>query len=335
MSIPRQSIRRSGATLAAAVAVIALLGACAQDSVKDKTPSGTAADSEAGIEEAMDASRPGRADHGVPRGAGAVGPRRPGGQERAHRRARRPDPGHPRRGRRPRGRAEGGRRDQQDLRRQVQPDRRRRLPQDGRGPGRRRGRRALRRLRDGRHRLRRARRQGRQGPPRRRGAQRRPHVRRHLAFYDNTGRVDALYEAMAASAVANGGAARKAAVAQADGLDHDAKCQRQGHREGQGAVPDLRRRHRPSSPPPTWTSCPRQSAPRWSRTRTPTCSSCRWTASCRPPSRACRAPASADKVKVISVQLRPRRAPADQGRPAGLGPRHPGASTRAGSTPTG
>ena len=57
---------------------------------------------------------------------------------------------------------------------------------------------------------------------------------------------------------------------------------------------------RPSSRPPTWTSCPRRSAPRWSPTRTPTCSSSRWTASSRPPSRACRARGSATRSKVIS-----------------------------------
>lgn len=45
--------RTRGLALAAtSIALAALLGACAQDSVKDKAPTGTAADSEAGVEEA-------------------------------------------------------------------------------------------------------------------------------------------------------------------------------------------------------------------------------------------------------------------------------------------
>jgi ribose transport system substrate-binding protein len=43
---------RGVAMAATAVALATLLGACAQDSVKDKAPTGTAADSEAGVEEA-------------------------------------------------------------------------------------------------------------------------------------------------------------------------------------------------------------------------------------------------------------------------------------------
>ena len=56
MSIPRQSIRRSGATLAAAVAVIGLLAGCAQQNANDGAAGkGTTEDTQAGITEAKDA----------------------------------------------------------------------------------------------------------------------------------------------------------------------------------------------------------------------------------------------------------------------------------------
>lgn len=56
MSLPRQSIRRSGTALAAAVAVISLFAGCAQQgTVSNAAGSGTAEDTKAGITEAEDA----------------------------------------------------------------------------------------------------------------------------------------------------------------------------------------------------------------------------------------------------------------------------------------
>ena len=74
MSIPRQSIRRSGATLAAAVAVIGLLAGCAQQNANDGAAGkGTTEDTKAGITEAKARRRDlGQGSHRVPRRAGPL-----------------------------------------------------------------------------------------------------------------------------------------------------------------------------------------------------------------------------------------------------------------------
>ena len=155
-----------------------------------------------------------------------------------------------------------------------------------------------------------------------------------LAFYDNTGRVDALYEAMSVSAVANGGAEAQMLWLKLMDSTTTRSASDKGIAKARRAVPDAVASPRPSSPRPTWTSCPRRSAQRSSRTPTPTCSSCRWTASCRPPSRACRARASATR----SRSSPPARTSPDSSasRTASRSPTWaPRSSTRAGSTRTG
>ena len=144
-----------------------------------------------------------------------------------------------------------------------------------------------------------------------------------LAFYDNTARVDALYEAMSVSAVANGGADAQVLWLKLMDSTTTRSASDKGIAKARGAVPDLRRRHgrvhhRQPRQAALGGECGAGLAPGHQPADRP-----------RGQLRPARAPGRAERRvrrqgQGRLVQLRPRRAAAHQGRPAGLRPRHPG-----------
>ena len=154
-----------------------------------------------------------------------------------------------------------------------------------------------------------------------------------LAFYDNTGRVNKLYDAMSISAVANGGEDTKVLWLRLMDSTTTRGASDQGSRDVREAVPDVRRRdsrlhHRQ----------PRQAAVRGER-RAGLAPGHQHDDRAgrqlrrRPHSRACRAPASAARSR--SSPPAPTSPGCSASRTASRSPTSaPRSSTRAGSTPT-